>query len=230
MSSKYEYTEEMVERMSEVCKAGVDETKIELLCNEFNYPRRSVTAKLRKEGFDVPKKPGEAPKFSPEQTEALRSFLEDNSGDYTAEEISADHFPEFTARQITGKALSLEMTHHIKPAERKVTPKTYTEEQEATIAKMVSKGAFLEDIADAVGKPVNSVRGKLLSMQLKAPQKNKKESTKDAYEGIEELAASKTVEELAEHFDKTTRGVKTVLARRRLECKDYRPKTLDDES
>ena len=224
MSSKYEYTEDMVKRMHEVCADGVDEDKIKSLMEEFDYPRRSVTAKLRKQGFDVPKKPGEAPKFSPEDTEALKEFLEDNSGDYTAEEISADHFPSFTARQITGKALSLEMTHHIKPAERKVTPK------EETIAKMVAKGAYLEDIAEALGKKVNSVRGKLLSMQLKAPQKTKKESTKDAYDGIEKVAATMTVDELAEKFDKTPRGVKTVLARRKLECKDYKPKTLEADA
>lgn len=229
MSSKYEYTEDMVSRMNEVCVKGVDEEKIQSLMDEFKYPRRSVTAKLRKEGFDVPKKPGEAPRFSPEETEALSTFLVENSGDYTAEEIARDHFSNFTARQITGKALSLEMTGHIKPAERKQIPKTYTEEQEVVITKMVAENAYLEDIAEAVGKPVNSVRGKLLSMQLKAVQKNKKDGSKDAYEGIDKLL-DKTVEQLATHFDKTERGVKTVLARRKLACSDYRPKTLDDES
>ena len=229
MSSKYEYTEDMVDRMNEVCSSGVDEDKILALMEEFNFPRRSVAAKLRKQGFDVPKKPGDAPKFSEQQTEDLKSFLEENSGEFTAEEIAGDHFTDFTARQITGKALSLEMTHHIKPAERKVTPKTYTEAQEKTIAKMVDKGAYLEDIAEAVDKPVNSVRGKLLSMQLKAPQKNKKESAKDPYDGIQNML-TKTVDELAEHFDKTPRGVKTVLSRRKLACADYTPKTLNSDS
>ena len=229
MSSKYEYTEEMVSRMNEVCNSGVDEDKIQSLMKEFEYPRRSVTAKLRKEGFDVPKKPGEAPRFSAQETADLSAFLEENSGVYTAEEIARDHFSNFTARQITGKALSLEMTGHIKPAERKQVPKTFTDEQEAVITDMVAKDAYLEDIAEAVGKPVNSVRGKLLSMQLKAKQKNKKEGSKDAYEGIADML-DKTVEELADHFGKTPRGVKTVLARRKLACADYKPKTLDDDS
>jgi len=228
MSSKYEYTEDMVARMSAVFADGVTESQIEALCKEFDFPRRSVTAKARKLGYDVPKKPSEAPKFSTEETDALKSFLVSNSKVYTAEEIARDHFSNFEPRQITGKALSLEMTQHIKPAEKKVAPKTYTDAQEAVIRDMVGNGAWLEDIAEKVGKSVNSVRGKLLSMELKAPQRDKKEAKKDAYAGIGDLL-DQTVEDLAAHFEKTTRGVKTVLARRKLACKDYTPKTVDKD-
>jgi len=200
---------------------------IQELCDEFEFPRRSVTAKLRKLGFDVPKKPGAAPVFSPEQTDALSSFLSDNSGTYTAEEI-AETFSDgdFTARQINGKALSLEMTQHIKPAEKKVTPKTYTAEEEATIESMVTDGRFLEEIAESVGKTVASVRGKLLSMGLKATQRDKKASKSDPYEGIDGMT-DQSVEALAEHFGKTVRGVKTVLTRRGLSCADYTPKSAE---
>jgi len=225
--SKFEYTDEMVARMSEVAETGLDEAKIEALVAEFEFPRRSVTAKLRKLNFDVPKKPGAAPVFSATETDALSGYLSANEGNFTAEEI-AEHFAadwgrEVTARQINGKALSMEMTGSIKAAEKKVTPRTYTEAEEATIANMVEAGKFLEEIAESVGKPVNSVRGKLLSMQLKAPQRDKKAAKSDAYEGIEEMLEN-TVEELAAHFDKTPRGVKTVLTRRGLACKDHTPK------
>ena len=37
-----------------------------------------------------------------------------------------------------------------------------------------------------------------------------------------------TVEQIAEHFGKTGRGVKTVLTRRGLSCADYTPKTVED--
>ena len=226
--SKFEYTDEMVVRMNDVCARGVTEDLIESLCEEFEFPRRSVTAKLRKLGYDVPKKPGAAPVFSADETEALAKYLESNSGKLTAEEIAADFADgAFTARQINGKALSLEMTQHIKPAEKKVTPKTYTEDEESKIAAMVAKGAFLEDIADAVGKTPNSVRGKLLSMGLKAEQKNKKGAKADPYEGIEDML-DQTVEQIAEAFDKTVRGVKTVLTRRGLSCSDYTPKTVEE--
>lgn len=218
--SKFEYTEEMVERMNSAAADGVTEELVQELVSEFGFPRRSVTAKLRKLGHDVPKQQNN-PVFSAEETTELKSFLEANEGVYTAEEIAAQFADgKFNQRQINGKALSLEMTGYIKPAEKKETPKTYTPEQEAQINELVEKGSFIEDIAEALGKTVQSVRGKLLSMGLKAPQRDKKTARSDAYEGIEELAPTMTVEELAQHFDKTPRGVKTVLTRRKLSAKD----------
>lgn len=227
--AKFEYTEEMVSRMEQLCSAGVTEEIITQLCEEFEFPRRSVTAKLRKQGYDVPHKPKAAPTFTEEETTELREFLEANDGAFTAEEIAERVAGgKFNARQINGKALSLEMTGAIKPADKKVAPRTYSEEEEAQIADMASSGAFIEDIAEALGKPVASIRGKLLSMQLKAPQRDKKVSRTDSYEGIEELAAKHTVAELAEHYGKTERGVKTVLSRRGISATDYTPKAAKE--
>ena len=226
--SKFEYTEDMVTRMHDVAGSGVTEEIIESLMDEFDFPRRSVTAKLRKLGYDVPKKPGAAPVFSAEETDELSSFLEENSGNLTAEEISQQFAGgKFTARQINGKALSLEMTGHVKPAEKKVTPRTYSEDEESKISEMVEGGSYLEEIADAMGRSVNSIRGKLLSMGLKAPQRDKKDSKADPYAGIEDML-DQTVEEIAEAFDKTVRGVKTVLTRRGLACADYTPKASNE--
>ena len=225
--AKFEYSDEMVARLQEVASAGLTEDTIEALMEELDFPRRSVTAKLRKLGYEVPKKPGAAPVFSADETDSLTAFLSANSGNLTAEEI-AEQFAggQFTARQINGKALSLEMTAHIKPAEKKVTPRTYSEADEAKIQSMVDNGAFLEDIADAVGRSVNSIRGKLLSMGVKAPQRDKKDAKADPYAGIEDML-DQTVEEIATSFDKTVRGVKTVLTRRGLSCADYTPKAAD---
>ena len=226
--SKFEYTEDMVTRMHDVAGSGVTEEIIESLMDEFDFPRRSVTAKLRKLGYDVPKKPGAAPVFSADETDELASFLESNSGNLTAEEISQQFAGgKFTARQINGKALSLEMTGHVKPAEKKVTPRTYSEEEGSKISDMVEGGSYLEEIADAMGRSVNSIRGKLLSMGLKAPQRDKKDSKADPYAGIEDML-DQTVEEIAEAFDKTVRGVKTVLTRRGLACADYTPKASNE--
>jgi hypothetical protein len=230
--AKFEYTDEMVARMEQVCKNGIDEDIIMSLCEEFDFPRRSVTAKLRKLGYDVPTKPKAAPAFDENETNALVAFLEANSGVHTAEEIAA-HFSdawgrEVTSRQVNGKALSLEMTGHIRPAEKKVAPRSYSEAEESQIASMASSGAFIEDIAEALGKTVNSIRGKLLSMQLKAPQRDKKAAKNDSYEGIEELATQMTVAQLAEHFGKSERGVKTVLTRRGISASDYTPKAVGE--
>lgn len=229
--AKFEYTEEMVARMEQMCAGGITEDIIVSICDEFDFPRRSVTAKLRKLGFDVPTKPKAAPAFSESETAELVAFLEEKSGEHTAEEIAA-HFSgawgrEVNARQVNGKALSLEMTSNIKPADKKVAPRTYTEAEEAKITEMAESGSFLEEIAEALGKSVNSVRGKLLSMQLKAPQRDKKATKTDTYDGIEEIATSMTVAELAEHFSKTERGVKTVLTRRGIAASDYTPKALE---
>lgn len=226
--AKYEYTDDMIARIQEVAANGVTEEVIEQLVSEFEFPRRSVTAKMRKMNYDVPAKAGKPPVFDDAETAALKSFLVDNSGEFTAEQI-AESFADgkFDARQINGKALSLEMTEHVKPAEKKVTPKTYTEAEEAKIREMVEANAFIEDIADALGKTVPSVRGKLLSMSLTAVQRDKKSAKSDPYDGIEDML-DKTVEELAEHFDKTPRGVKTMLTRRKLVCKDYTPPALRD--
>jgi hypothetical protein len=227
--SKFEYTEEMVERMHSASATGVTEEIIETLMTEFDFPRRSVTAKLRKLGYDVPKKPGAAPVFSAEQTQALAEFLQENSGNLTAEEIAAQFADgEFTARQINGKALSLEMTQHIKPADKKVAVRTFSEDDETQITAMIADGKFLEDIAEALGRPLNSVRGKLLSMGVKAVQRDKKAAKTDPYAGIDEMLDN-TVEEIAAHFDKTVRGVKTVLTRRGLSCADYTPKAAASE-
>lgn len=225
--SKFEYTDEMVERMNSAAEGGVTEELVQELVEEFGFPRRSVTAKLRKLGHDVPKQQN-APVFSAEETAELKSFLEANEGVYTAEEIAGQFADgKFNQRQINGKALSLEMTGYIKPAEKKETPKTYTPEQEAQISELVEKGSFIEEIADALGKSVQSIRGKLLSMGLKAPQRDKKTARSDAYEGIEDMAANMTVDELAEHFGKTARGVKTVLTRRGIAAKDHEPKAKE---
>tara|TARA_B100001564_G_C20588582_1_gene646747 strand:- start:69 stop:752 length:684 start_codon:yes stop_codon:yes gene_type:complete len=226
--SKFEYTEDMVGSMHDAAASGVTEDIIENLMGEFDFPRRSVTAKLRKLGYDVPKKPGAAPVFSAEETAELSEYLQANSGNMTAEEISESFADgKFTARQINGKALSLEMTSHVKPAEKKVTPRTYSESEEEMISEMVEGGKYLEEIADAVSRTVNSVRGKLLSMGLKAPQRDKKTTKSDPYEGIEDML-DQSVEMLAENFDKTVRGVKTVLTRRGLACADYTPKSAQD--
>lgn len=227
--AKFEYTDEMIERMEQACANGVTEETIEALCNEFEFPRRSVTAKLRKLGHDVPHKPKAAPTFSEEETAELRSFLEENNGAFTAEEI-AERIAngKFNARQINGKALSLELTGAIKPADKKVAPRTYSPEEEARIAELVEGGAFIEDIAQELNKTVPQIRGKLLSMKLTAPQREKKATKTDAYEGIEELAANMTVAELAAHFDKSDRGVKTVLSRRKISAKDYTPKSVGE--
>ena len=190
---------------------------------------RSVSSKLRKMGFEVELASARASKsFSESQEATLVSFLESNSGEYTYAQI-ADHFEggAFSAKQLQGKILSMELTDHVKPAPKVESVKTYSADEEATFISMVNDGAFVEAIAEALGRSVNSVRGKALSL-LRSGDINaipRQETTKgtskaDPFEDIADIA-SMTVEQIAETIGKTARGVKTMLTRRGLAAADY---------
>jgi hypothetical protein len=227
--SNYKYTPEIEDKMRSAASNGVTEDLVKSLAAELDFPTRSVSAKFRSMGFDVPKKT-EAPKFTAEETQAFTNYLTSNSGNLTAEEISKGFANgKFTSRQVMGKALALELTSHVKKADKKEKPKTYTPAEEDKIRTLQAQGKFLEEIAEALGKPVNSVRGKLLSMELKAPQKNKKEAVSGgSYPDLEKLAPTMTVAELVAHYEgKTERGIKTALSRRGISAKDYTGKKAE---
>ena len=189
---------------------------------------RSVSSKLRKMGFDVELASASASKsFSDEQEATLSTFVTDNSGVYTYAEIASNfEGGAFSAKSIQGKILSMELTSHVKPAPKVETVRTYTPEEEVTFVEMVNGGSFVEEIADALGKSVNSIRGKALSL-LRAGEINaipKQEHTKGSSKA-DPLADVEindmTVEEIADEIGKTVRGVKTMLTRRGLQCADY---------
>ena len=58
----------------------------------------------------------------------------------------------------------MELTDHVKPAPKVETVRTYSPEEEEQFIAMVNDGAFVEAIADALDRSVNSVRGKALSL------------------------------------------------------------------
>ena len=92
---------------------------------------------------------------------------------------------------------------------------------------MVRNGEFVEAIAAAMGRSVNSVRGKALSL-LRAGeidaiprQETTKSATKeDPLAGLDNVGGM-TVEAIAEAIGKTARGVKTMLTRRGISAADY---------
>ena len=91
---------------------------------------------------------------------------------------------------------------------------------------MVNGGSFVEEIADALGKSVNSIRGKALSLLRSGDigaipkQKETKGSSKaDVLADID--ITEMTVEAIADEIGKTVRGVKTMLTRRGLQCANY---------
>ena len=121
----------------------------------------------------------------------------------------------------------MELTSHVKPAPKVEAVRTYSEDEEVTFIDMVNDGAYVEAIAEALGREVNSVRGKALSLLRSGHiaaiprQEHPKGTTKeDPLADLGDLS-SMTVEEIAEAIGKTARGVKTMLTRRGLVAEDY---------
>jgi hypothetical protein len=189
---------------------------------------RSISSKLRKMGYDVELASASATRaFSDAQEDTLATFVSDNSGEYTYAEI-ASHFEggAFSAKSIQGKILSMEMTDHVKPAPKVEAVRTYSPSEEATFVSMVQDGAFVEAIADALDRTVNSVRGKALSLlrsgdidAIPRQETTKGASKEDPLAGI--AVDGMTVDAIAESIGKTARGVKTMLTRRGLTAADY---------
>lgn len=207
-------------------ESPVSVATIKEAAEQLETSERSIAAKLRKMDYEVEKASTIASKtFTDEQEQFLVKFLNNNSGEYTFSEI-ADVFAEgaFSAKQIQGKILSLELTQHVKPTEKKAYERTFSDTDQATFVKMANAGAMLEDIADKLGRSVASVRGKALSL-LKSgsidaiPASHKVPKSEDAFEGVD--VSTMTVAELAEKVSRTERGVKTMLTRRGLVAKDY---------
>jgi hypothetical protein len=190
---------------------------------------RSVSSKLRKMGHDVELASSVSNRtFSTEQEATLSNFVSDNSGAYTYADIASSFEDgQFSAKSIQGKILSMELTGHVKPAEKPESVRTYSPEEEATFTTMVNGGSFVEEIAEALGKSVNSIRGKALSLlrsgDINAIPKQKETKGSSKADPLAEVndIDNMTVEAIADEIGKTVRGVKTMLTRRGLTCSDY---------
>ena len=198
---------------------------------ELEVSPRSVSAKLRKMGFEVEKVGERAKTFSPKEEAALRAYLEDNQDAYTYAEVAANFAKgKFNAKQIQGKVLSMEMTSYVKATPKAESTKTYTDAEEATFIKLSKAGKFLEEIATALNRPITSVRGKALSLlrsgAIDSIPKQEKSHAQKTVDPLDELGdiSKMTVAEIAEAIDKTERGVKTMITHRGLECANYKAK------
>jgi len=210
-------------------ESPVSQATVASAAENLDTSTRSVSSKLRKMGYEVELASASSSRaFSDAQESTLASFVTDNSGQYTYAQI-AEHFEggSFSPKSIQGKILSMELTEHVKPAPKPESVKTYTDVEEDTFIDMVNSGSFVEEIAEALGKTVNSVRGKALSL-LRADaissipkQKETKGSSKaDPLADLGDVAGM-TVEQIADAIGKTARGVKTMLTRRGLVAADY---------
>ena len=224
------WTDERTQQLTDFVgsESPISQSTVASAADELETSTRSVSSKLRKMGFDVELASASASKsFSDEQEATLSAFVNDNSGSYTYAEIASNfEGGNFSAKSIQGKILSMELTSHVKPAPKVETVRTYTPEEEGTFVSMVNDGSFVEEIADALGKSVNSIRGKALSLlrsgEINAIPKQKETKGSSKADVLADVdVASHTVEEIADQIGKTVRGVKTMLTRRGLQCSDY---------
>ena len=147
------WTDERTQQLVDFVGEGpISQAQVADAADELETSTRSVSSKLRKMGYEVELASSVSTKsFSDEQEATLEAFVTDNSGQYTYAEI-ADSFEggHFSAKSIQGKILSMELTSHVKPAEKQESVRTYSPEEEATFINMVNDNAFVEEIADAV--------------------------------------------------------------------------------
>ena len=219
------------ERTAQLVDSVGDETPVSRatvaeLADELQTSTRSISSKLRKLGYEVELASATPRAFSDDVTEALRNFVTSNSGNYTYAEI-AENFPgDYTAKAIQGKILSMELTSHVKEAPKVEHAKSYSADEEALVLRLIRDGKYVEEIADAVGKSVQSVRGKALSLQRAGEidsmpkQRDVKGPAVDPLDTIGDVSAL-SVAQIAEQIGKTERGVKTMLTRRGLKASDY---------
>ncbi|MAK01828.1 MAG: hypothetical protein CMP35_00085 [Rickettsiales bacterium] len=224
------WTDERTEALTSFVggESPVSQATVAEAADQLETSTRSISSKLRKMGYDVELASAASGKsFTEDQEATLSAFVTDNSGQYTYAQI-AEHFEggSFSPKSIQGKILSMELTDHVKPAPKVESVRTYTPEEEATFVSMVNDGAFVEAIAEALGRTVNSIRGKALSLlrsgdidAIPRQENTKGSSNADPLADLD--VSDMTVEAIAESIGKTARGVKTMLTRRGLTAADY---------
>jgi hypothetical protein len=208
--------------------AAAVESAAEALGAEFTA--RSVASKLRQLEVEVASMAKEKTSaFTEDEGAELAEFVVNHTGELTYKQIAEEFMDgKFTAKQIQGKLLALELTGSVKPAEKVEVARTYTDAEEAKFIAMAEKGAFIEDIASALNKTVASVRGKALSLtrkgQIAKIPAQKNSYAKESVDPVTSLGSkihSMTVAEIAAAVDKTERGLKTLLTRRGIKVADY---------
>jgi hypothetical protein len=220
-------TAQLVDLVGNDTDVTVTQDQLVEIADPLETTPRSVGSKLRKMGYTVQKaSEARSSAWTDAEEAELVAFLEQESGTYTYAEISAAVLNgKFGPKQIQGKVLSLEMTAHVKPTEKKAAPRKYTEDQEETFVTMAKEGATLEDIAEKLGVSVQSARGKALSLakshdiEMPTQAKSNAQARVDVLEGLD--VAEMTVDEIAEKTERTSRGIRSMLSRRGVTCADY---------
>ena len=225
------WTEELTAELTNIFPQDtyVTQEAVADAAEQLETSKRSVSSKLRKLGYEVQlaSEVAKSKAFSDEMEERLVQLVENNPSEFTYGDLAETLGGDLTPKQVQGKVLSLELTGNIKPTPKAEAKKQYTDEEEAKIVSMVSDGAFIEDISEALGRTPNSIRGKALSLlrsgTISAIPKQKESKAVEKQDAFVDLGdiSTMTVAEIAEALDKTERGIKTMLTRRGVSAADY---------
>lgn len=226
------WSEEAVQTLVNIVgtQSPVSPEKVEQAAEKLGVSTRSVSSKLRQLDFEVASlAKAKVSRFSDQEAQALSRFVQQNEGAMTYKQI-AETFLEgkFSAKEIQGKILSMELTGMVKPAEKVEAAKSYSDQEEAVFVKMAEAGKYIEDIAEALGKTIASVRGKALSLtrggqisKIPAQKASHSNAQPDPVAQLGDKIGTMTVEQIAKAVDKTERGIKTMLTRRGIKVADY---------
>lgn len=226
------WSDEAVDQLMQIVgsESPVSVDSVERAAEQLGKTTRSIASKLRQLDHEVASLAKEKTSaFTADEGADLADFVDANAGNLTYKEI-AENFAggKFSAKQIQGKLLALELTGSVKPAEKVEVARTYTEAEEATFVKMAEAGSFIEEIAAKLNKTVASVRGKALSLtrkgQIAKIPAQKESHAKESVDAVTALGAAisgMTVAEIAQAVDKTERGLRTLLTRRGIKVADY---------
>jgi hypothetical protein len=226
------WSDEAVDQLMNIVgsESPVSVEAVERAAEQLGKTTRSIASKLRQLDREVASLAKEKTSaFSADEGADLADFVNANAGNLTYKEI-AENFAggKFSAKQIQGKLLALELTGSVKPAEKVEVARTYTEAEEATFVRMADAGSYIEEIAAKLNKTVASVRGKALSLTRKGQiAKIPAQKESHAKESVDQVTAlgsaihTMTVAEIAAKVDKTERGLRTLLTRRGIKVADY---------
>ena len=202
---------------------------VEQAAEALGATTRSIASKLRQLDREVASMAKVAvPTFTPAEGDALAEFVKASPGVYTYKEIAAQFPGDFTAKQVQGKLLAMELSGMVRPADKLEVATKYNEAEENTFITMAQAGKFIEDIATVLGKTIASVRGKALSLSRKgsiskipAQKESHAKVSDDPVDTLGDAIYTMTVAEIAAAVDKTTRGIKTLLTRRGIKVVDH---------
>ena len=228
MTTKFSWTAENTEALLDAVTGieTVSQAQAATLAEQLGTTARSVGAKLRKLGVNVATAAKPASAWTPELEAALVALLEANDGKYTYAELAEVFGNGFSAKQLQGKVLHMELTNKVRKSDKKAPVRQYSEAEEDQFIALVNADKSIEEIALTMNRTVPQIRGKALSLVREgriAAQPRQAVVAQSApaniFEGVD--VSEFTVAELAEKLGKAERSIKASLTRKALSAKDY---------